>query len=124
MDRSEEAINGCLQFNDGSEHAPLESPAGEPGDASDRKTNPYIGLAPDDFRRVRSTRSRAAAWNVSLETVQGQVWAGIAISVQALQTRAGDLPECESDPDQAVKPMVWRITTRRSTRRCSNGRRH
>jgi uncharacterized protein YmfQ (DUF2313 family) len=70
-------------------------------------TNPYLALTPDDFRQgAGNAIPRGYAWNVSIETVQGQVWAGIAASVQALHVRAGDLSERESDPGQAVELLA------------------
>lgn len=62
-------------------------------------TNPFLALAPDDFRQaVGGAIPRGYAWTVSPDTVQGQTWAGIGASLQALHARAGVLSEQESDP--------------------------
>lgn len=69
--------------------------------------NPYLGLTSDDFRcGTGGAIPRGYAWTVAPDSVQGQVWAGLAASVQALHARAGDLSERESDPAQTVELLA------------------
>src|SRR3974390_410042 len=70
-------------------------------------TNPYLDLTPDDFHfSISRTIPRGYAWTVAPDSVQGQMWVGIAASVQALHARAGDLSERESDPAQTVELLA------------------
>jgi uncharacterized protein YmfQ (DUF2313 family) len=69
--------------------------------------NPYLALTSDDFRLgTGNAIPRGHAWTIAPETVQGHVWAGIAVSVHALHRRAGDLSEHESDPGQAIELLA------------------
>lgn len=70
-------------------------------------TNPFVLLTLGDFRLAASgIIPRGYAWTVAPDSVQGQVWAGIAASVQVLHARAGDLSERESDPAQTVELLA------------------
>ncbi|HTW71491.1 MAG TPA: putative phage tail protein [Acetobacteraceae bacterium] len=70
-------------------------------------SNSFLKLSPDDFRRgTAGAIPRGYAWMVAPDSVQGQVWAGLAASVQPLHARVGDLSEREFDPARTVELLA------------------